>query len=83
MFLYFQQDDPSEIKTLLDKLKQMESKLIDFRNQNSSLKQELRIAQKVMSHCKTMDKGCDKISNCNISLETRCQDCSKGGLYRI
>jgi hypothetical protein len=42
-----QPDDPNEIKVLQDKLKQMESKMIDYRNSNSTLKQELRIAHKV------------------------------------
>ncbi|XP_060576015.1 coiled-coil domain-containing protein 13-like isoform X2 [Ruditapes philippinarum] len=42
-------DDPNEIKVLQDKLKQMESKMIDYRNSNSTLKQELRIAHKALS----------------------------------
>lgn len=42
-------DDPGEVKVLQDKLRQMESKMVDFRNSNSSLKQELRIAHKALA----------------------------------
>lgn len=48
-----QSEDPNEVKVLQDKLRQMESKMIDYRNNNSSLKQELRMAHKVF---KTIDK---------------------------
>ena len=37
----------TEIKTLQDKLKQSEQKSAEFRNQCQSLRQELKVAQKV------------------------------------
>ncbi|KAI8767448.1 coiled-coil domain-containing protein 13 [Biomphalaria glabrata] len=42
-------EDVVDVKALQDRLKQTESRLTDFRNQCQSLRQELKIAQKVLS----------------------------------
>ena len=36
-----------------------------------------------MSHCNIIDKGCDKISSFNISLETRTQDYFKDKIVKL
>ncbi|XP_005095112.1 coiled-coil domain-containing protein 13 [Aplysia californica] len=42
-------DDGVDVKALQDKLKQSECRLTDFRNQCQQLRQELKVAQKVLS----------------------------------
>ena len=46
----FQTDIAQELRTCQEKLKQSEIKQAEFRNQCASLKQELKVAQKVLSN---------------------------------
>ena len=51
-FIIFSQlgsTNEAEVKILQDKLKQSEQKAAEFRNQCQSLRQELKVAQKVQS----------------------------------
>lgn len=43
------EDNGSEVKALQDRLKQSESRLTDLRNQSQQLRQELKVAHKVLS----------------------------------
>ncbi|OWF48709.1 coiled-coil domain-containing protein 13-like [Mizuhopecten yessoensis] len=66
-------EDQVDVKAIQDKLKQTESKVSDYRNQISSLKQELKIVNKVLSQEIGDNVNVQSLLNTNSSWRGRSQ----------
>lgn len=66
-------EDQVDVKAIQDKLKQTESKMADYRNQCSSLKQELKVVHKVLSQELGDNVNVQSLLNSNSSWRGRSQ----------